>query len=118
MDGETRLKLHGKHRFSLDPVKYKGEMYCLQGHPSWNLQCRPDGSARDDLAINFVAVEQAIGKSSDGIPQALAYMGMIYRQRQYEGRSPNEIFGLSTDHGQFHFLRMSTKGKVRDVRSG
>lgn len=57
-------------------------------------------------------VEQDQGKSSDGIPQVIAYMDMICRQRQYEKRAPHTIFGLSTDHNQFHFLQLDAKGKV------
>lgn len=118
-------------RFSFEPVLYQEEVYCLQGTPAYSLWYGQD-SWRDNTAVKSVVVETERGESLSGIPQALAYMGgwlpfmsslsvtkqtnqdigMAHRQRQYEKRDPIDLFGLSTDHEQFHFLRISCEGQV------
>jgi hypothetical protein len=40
------------------------------------------------------------------------YLGMIRAQRRYEDKVEHAVFGLSTDHDQFHFLRINTEGEV------
>ncbi|KAJ6125719.1 hypothetical protein N7523_003339 [Penicillium sp. IBT 18751x] len=105
-----RVPLSTGYRFLFEPVIYKEEMYRLQGVPVFSLWYT-ESSRSDNAAMNFVVVETKKGESSHGVPQALAYMGMIHKQRDDEGSVQNVIFGLSTDHDQFHFVHLDCQGK-------
>ncbi|KAJ5490044.1 hypothetical protein N7453_010869 [Penicillium expansum] len=94
----------------LDPFSRHGTRDTpLSGVPSYLLWYGPD--VGEDLAVNSIIVETKEGQSAAGVPQCLAYMGMVHQQRRYENKVNHTIFGLSTDNDQFHFLLISSEGK-------
>lgn len=100
----------GKTQFLFEPFVLAGMKCSLRGFPSFSLWYGPrDG---EDLAVNSIIVETRRGKSSTGVAQCLAYMGMVHTQRRYEDKMNHPIFGLSTDNDQFHFLMISGEGNV------
>lgn len=84
--------------------------WSLRGFPTFSLWYGP--KVREDLAVNSIIVETRRGQSAAGVPQCLAYMGMVHTQRRYEGKVNHPIFGLATDNEEFHFLVISGEGNV------
>jgi hypothetical protein len=127
--GLTQIPISGKCRLSLQPIAYEGEMCHLKGSPDLSLWYQPY-AGEEGLDISFIIMDTKKGQSYFGVPQALVYMGqlfhsistlaliiylgMIHRQRRYEGMVEHTIFGLSTDHNRFHFLQTNAKGKVKN----
>ncbi|KAJ6119883.1 hypothetical protein N7523_004163 [Penicillium sp. IBT 18751x] len=125
--GLTQIPISGKCRLSFQPIAYGGELCRLKGGPDLSLWYQPD-AGEEGLDISFLIVDTKKGQSHLGVPQALAfmgqlsyfistsaliiYLGMIHRQRRWEGMVEHAVFGLSTDHSHFHFLQINTKGKV------
>ncbi|KAJ5889038.1 hypothetical protein N7495_009079 [Penicillium taxi] len=108
-----------KCRFFFTPIIYKGKEHCLEGIPDFSLWYSYY-SRKENASVNFVIVEKELGQSSLGIPQVLAFIGMIYAQRRYENRHQHDIFGLATDNEQFHFIRVNSEGQwsLLDINYG
>ncbi|KAJ6006776.1 hypothetical protein N7451_004720 [Penicillium sp. IBT 35674x] len=122
----TQIPISGKCRLSFQPIVYEREMCRLEGSPDLSLWYQLD-AGEEGLDISFIIMDTKKGQSDLGVPQALAYMGqsfhstptsaliiflgMIHRQRRYEGMVEHTIFGLSTDHNHFRFLQINTEGK-------
>ncbi|KAJ5950237.1 uncharacterized protein N7479_008650 [Penicillium vulpinum] len=108
----TPIPMSSKSPFLFGPVVYKEKTHHLQGSPDWFLWYGPYAEKeKENVAINSVIVETEHGRSTDGVPQALAYMGMIHTQRRAEGKVDSSVFGLSTDNDQFHFLTIDDKSE-------
>lgn len=111
--GSPPIPISSKFEFSFQPFSRPGTRdTSLSGVPSYLLWYGPD--VGEDLAVNSIIVETKEGQSAAGVPQCLAYMGMVHQQRRYENKVNHTIFGLSTDNDQFHFLLISSEGKVRE----
>ncbi|KAK4862239.1 hypothetical protein LT330_003377 [Penicillium expansum] len=108
--GSPPIPISSKFEFSFQPFSRPGTRdTSLSGVPSYLLWYGPD--VGEDLAVNSIIVETKEGQSAAGVPQCLAYMGMVHQQRRYENKVNHTIFGLSTDNDQFHFLLISSEGK-------
>ncbi|KAJ5950961.1 uncharacterized protein N7479_009374 [Penicillium vulpinum] len=101
------IPITSQSRFTFWPFVFQGVKCSLRGFPGYSLWYGPD--PRVDMAVNLIIVETMQGLSAAGIPECLAYMGMVHKQHQYEDKTSRPV-GLSSDHDQFHFLMISGEG--------
>ncbi|KAJ5828037.1 uncharacterized protein N7525_006290 [Penicillium rubens] len=102
------IGIQTERHWVLEPVKYDKKKFALVGKPDYAVWY---GNI-DDTAVNIVVVEaKSQNSAGQGVPQCLAYMGMVHRLRQREKRQNCTVYGVAADAQYFFFLKINEKSR-------
>ncbi|CAG7972631.1 unnamed protein product [Penicillium salamii] len=88
------------------PVQWKGKTHAILGRPDYAIWYGEE----EDTDLNVVIIEAKRPSSSSlGIPQALAYMACIHRQRKDLGKADTTVYSIATDIETFHLLKLDNE---------
>jgi hypothetical protein len=120
------ISIQAEKTWKYTSVKHRSKEYVLLGRPDYGAWY---GDPQHD-ALNLVAVEaKRADASSNGLPQALAYMGKylvitmiekqanclkacVHKKRLEAEKLHCRVYGVSVDSQGFHFLKINDDGTV------
>ncbi|KAI2729472.1 hypothetical protein CBS147333_9538 [Penicillium roqueforti] len=94
--------------WAYSPVKWKGKTWVLSGRPDYGIWYGEE----EDIDLNVVIMEaKKLASDTVGIPQALAYMGCVHKQRKELGKADTTVYGISTDTITFTFMKLDNESR-------
>ncbi|KAJ9251304.1 hypothetical protein DTO195F2_7863 [Paecilomyces variotii] len=94
-------------------VKYNGDDRILSGKSDYSIWYDNKG-----MSTNTVICEAKDEAGvSGGVPQCLAYMGMVHHIRKQEGRINAVVYGCVSDGDDFTFLRIDNEARSASALS-
>ncbi|KAJ5209159.1 hypothetical protein N7449_003538 [Penicillium cf. viridicatum] len=107
-DAGQNIGIQTERHWVLEPVKYEKKEFALVGKPDYAVWY---GNV-DDTAVNIVVVEaKSQNAACKGVPQCLAYMGMVHRLRRREKKKNCTVYGMTADAQYFFFLKIDEKSR-------
>ncbi|KAJ5337142.1 uncharacterized protein N7506_005164 [Penicillium brevicompactum] len=102
------VNIQMERQWAFSPVKWKGKQHTLSGRPDYGIWYGDE----EDIELNVVIVEakRSMG-GTQGIPQALAYMACVHRQRKVLGKEDTTVYGISTDTIHFIFMKLDNESR-------
>ncbi|KAJ5535389.1 hypothetical protein N7527_001643 [Penicillium freii] len=102
------IGIQTERHWVFEPVEYDKKKFTLVGKPDYAVWY---GNV-NDTAVNIVIVEaKSQNSASKGVPQCLAYMGMVHRLRQREKKKNCTVYGVTADAQFFIFLKIDEKSR-------
>ncbi|KAJ9489968.1 hypothetical protein VN97_g3266 [Penicillium thymicola] len=105
---KLNLLLVCAHDLAYSPIKWEGKIRTLWGRPDYGIWY----GEKEDLDLNAVIMEaKRPNAGGDEIPQALAYMGCVHKQRKNLGKTDTTVYGISTDAMNFMFMKLDNESR-------
>ncbi|KXG54366.1 uncharacterized protein PGRI_075100 [Penicillium griseofulvum] len=102
------LNIQMERTWAYSPVKWKGKTRMLSGRPDYGIWYGEE----EDLDLNVVIMEAKRPNSgTERVPQALAYMGCVHKQRKDFGKADATVYGISTDAMNFTFMKLDNESQ-------
>ncbi|KAJ5399896.1 hypothetical protein N7465_010385 [Penicillium sp. CMV-2018d] len=80
----------------------------LSGRPDYGIWY----GDKEELDLSVVIIEaKRPNTGSEGVPQALAYMGCVHKQRKDLGKTDTTVYGISTDAMNFTFMKLDNESR-------
>ncbi|KGO73427.1 hypothetical protein PITC_085650 [Penicillium italicum] len=114
------LNIQMERTWAYSPVKYDGKTRMLSGRPDYGVWY----GEKEEFDLNVVIIEaKRPNGCTYGIPQALAYMGCVHKQRKDLGKTDTTVYGISSDTMNFTFMKLDNESRwsfktVGVVRNG
>ncbi|KAL4917329.1 hypothetical protein BDW62DRAFT_201951 [Aspergillus aurantiobrunneus] len=70
-----------------------------------------DSPETDPTALVIVEAKK-YGEAMQGIPQCIAYMGVVHQQRKEADKANCEVFGFATDGYEFFFMKIDEHSRL------
>ncbi|KAJ5822724.1 hypothetical protein N7447_005064 [Penicillium robsamsonii] len=111
-DAGQNIGIQTERNWVFEPVTYQKKKFALVGKPDYAVWY---GNV-DDIAVNIVIMEaKSQNSTSQGVPQCLAYMGMVHRLRRREKKKNCTVYGVTADAQFFFFLKIDEKSRWSTV---
>ncbi|CAG7996292.1 unnamed protein product [Penicillium salamii] len=102
------LNIQMERTWAFRPVEWKGKTYTLSGRPDYGIWYGKE----EDIDLNVIIMEaKRPTNSSQGIPQALAYMACVHRCRKDIGKADTTVYGIATDAAIFTFMKLDNESR-------
>ncbi|KAJ5819605.1 hypothetical protein N7474_005196 [Penicillium riverlandense] len=98
------ISIQTESLFSMGPVVHDEQQWTLTGRPDYTVWY----GNKDHVSLNVVVVEaKCQQRGLTGLPQALAYMGVVHHQRKKLGKRDSTVYGVTCDDVEFRFLKLN-----------
>ncbi|KAJ5437432.1 hypothetical protein N7445_005976 [Penicillium cf. griseofulvum] len=105
----TLLNIQMERTWAYSPVEWMETSWVLLGRPDYGIWY----GEKEDLDLNVIIIEAKRPCSgTEGILQALAYMGCVHKKRKDLGKTGTTVYGISTDAMNFSFMKLDNESRI------
>ncbi|EGE06898.1 hypothetical protein TEQG_05951 [Trichophyton equinum CBS 127.97] len=92
------------------PVEVQGRRKMLVGKADYTLWY----NAQETMGTNLIVLEaKRKHYAGTAVPQLIAYMGIVHRQRKLAGKTNAVVYGIASDSSEFRFWRIDNDSELR-----